>query len=210
MGRNQLASELKQSVQHIRTALKLLSDMKILTIQTTNQFSIITLVNYDKYQSDAPDSTSEITQGQPTANQRLTTDKEVKKVEKEKKEPLTADAVAATAIASKGKELRDFFWAEYQRAFGRTLTWTHAKDIIQRERALVEAQGLEEACRLARNYIASTYIASPTYRAFLADPDKYNVPMMKFATGPKSDFQPKPRQALPAHIKLPPSGLPSF
>lgn len=213
-GRKMLAEKLKQSEQNIRTALKLLAKQKIITIKVTNEYSIITLVNYKKYQSRDGYLTSTSTNPQPTPNQPLTTDKELvdlQDLQEQSNKPLSADAEAKAATASKGKELRDYFWAEYRKAFGRDLTWTHGKDIIQRERSLVEAQGIDEAKRLARNYIASTFITSPTYRAFLVDPDKYNVPMMKYATGPKSDYESKRGKAQPQpipktmgeHFKLP-------
>jgi hypothetical protein len=75
-GRKKLASDLNQSEQNIRTALGLLEKMKILTIESTNGYSIITLENWDKYQSCEDEITSGLTNGQPTPNQRLTTDKE--------------------------------------------------------------------------------------------------------------------------------------
>ena len=82
----QLAAELKQTERKIRTALELLSKMKITTIQTTNHYSIITLENYDKYQGEDDSATNETTNERPSLDQRATTDKEVKKVKNEKKE----------------------------------------------------------------------------------------------------------------------------
>ncbi len=87
VGRMKLAKELDQSEQNIRTALKLLSDMKIITIEITNRYSRITLVNWEKYQSVEDEVTSTSTSNQPAANQQLTTDKEGNKENKEKKEP---------------------------------------------------------------------------------------------------------------------------
>lgn len=88
-GRLMLAAKLKQSEQNIRTALKMLAKMEILTIQTTNDFSIITLVNYDKYQTLTSDLTSKVTSASPAPNQRLTTEEEGNKgsIEEKEKEP---------------------------------------------------------------------------------------------------------------------------
>ena len=49
-GRKKLAKELKLSEQSIRTALDHLKSTNEITIKTTNKFSIITIVNWRKYQ----------------------------------------------------------------------------------------------------------------------------------------------------------------
>ena len=72
-GRKKLAKELKQSEQNIRTSLKKLEELKILTIKTTNEYSVYTIEKYDYYQNPENKVTKPLTNGQPTANQRLTT-----------------------------------------------------------------------------------------------------------------------------------------
>ena len=87
-----------------RTAIKYLKSTSRITIESTNQFSIISIVNWNKYQGNDFESTSRITiestSEQPTANQRLTTDKNDKNdkklppsVEKTMLEPDTTDSV---------------------------------------------------------------------------------------------------------------------
>ncbi len=73
-----LSEELKLSTQCIRTSLKKLEKTKNLTIKTTNKFSIITVNNYDIYQS--------VTNDQQTTNKQLTTIEEYKnnRIKKEK------------------------------------------------------------------------------------------------------------------------------
>jgi|TARA_Y100000310_G_scaffold275754_1_gene292451 hypothetical protein len=65
------------SVQSLRTCLKRLKSTNELTIKSTNQFSLITLLKYSNYQ-DKPNkltskSTSKLTNEQQTTNKRLTT-----------------------------------------------------------------------------------------------------------------------------------------
>jgi hypothetical protein len=48
----------------------------MLTIKTTNKFSVITIVNYNKYQNDETQTTSKRTSKEPTKNQQRTTVKE--------------------------------------------------------------------------------------------------------------------------------------
>jgi len=75
-GRKALAKELKISEQSIRTAITHLVATKELTTQPTNRHTIITLVNYDSYQTKEKNQPAK----QPTINQLLTTNKNVKNI----------------------------------------------------------------------------------------------------------------------------------
>lgn len=79
-GRKILSRELGMSEQQIRTALDKLKATKEITIKSTSQYSILTINNYNLYQSNNQLATNE----QPTSNQRVTTTKELKKEKKEK------------------------------------------------------------------------------------------------------------------------------
>jgi len=70
-GRKSLASKTGLSEQSVRTALKNLVSSNDLTIKSTKHYSIITIVNWNKYQTLNQQSTN----AQPTLNQRLTTNK---------------------------------------------------------------------------------------------------------------------------------------
>lgn len=50
-GRLKAANELKCSEQNIRTALKYLEKNEIITIRATKRYSLITVINWDTYQS---------------------------------------------------------------------------------------------------------------------------------------------------------------
>lgn len=82
-GRHTASKETKISEQTIRTCIKHLEKMGNLTIKSTKQFSIISIVNWSRYQEE---STNEPTNSQPTTNQRLTTNKKGKKDKKDKKD----------------------------------------------------------------------------------------------------------------------------
>lgn len=194
MGRKKLARELETDESRIRRALAMLAKMKIVDLEVTHNWTRITLVNWEKYQIDA----SKLTQDLPKSDPPLTTVKEgieLKKEEKEKNKPLSADAEAKAAIASaykvQAKELQDYFFAEYERIFKNKLTWTIGRGLQEKAIAVLKAHGVAESKRLADNYLASTFIASPTWRGFLSNPDAYRVPMLKYAKGPKSDFESK-------------------
>lgn len=89
-GRKQLAQDLKISEQSIRTALIHLKSTNEITIESTNRFSIIHIVNWEKYQVNENLSTNKITNkatnNQPTTNQQLTTSKEYKEIKNIRRE----------------------------------------------------------------------------------------------------------------------------
>jgi len=79
-GRKQLARELRISEQSVRTCLYSLQTTGNLTIKPTNKYSIITIVNWNTYQSDEEKITSKLTNNQPASNQQVTTKQEHKNV----------------------------------------------------------------------------------------------------------------------------------
>lgn len=85
-GRKSISEETGLSEQSVRTVINRLKSTNEITTQSTKLYSLITLVNYDKYQAYDDQSTNkptgDPTNGQPTINQQLTTTKEVKKERK--------------------------------------------------------------------------------------------------------------------------------
>lgn len=79
--RASLAREMRLSERNIRTALNHLISTGEVTNQTTPQYSIITIKNYDLYQQP----TSEVTNDRPTTDQRPTSDRPQLKKDKESK-----------------------------------------------------------------------------------------------------------------------------
>ncbi|MCP4761494.1 MAG: hypothetical protein GY870_06910 [archaeon] len=62
------------SIQNVRTSLDKLKRTKELTIKSTNKYSIITLINWDKYQKEEKNQQA----NQQTTNKQLTTNKNEK------------------------------------------------------------------------------------------------------------------------------------
>lgn len=71
-GRSKAANDLCLSEQQIRTALNLLKKMEILTTRATNKFTVISFVNWGKYQDEQPaanqQDNTQSTSTQPTLN----------------------------------------------------------------------------------------------------------------------------------------------
>lgn len=81
-GRKALAAQTGLSEQTVRTSLKHLKLTGEITITSTNERSVITIVNYGKFQ-DVPEmltstSTNSLTNDQPATNQQLTTYEQIK------------------------------------------------------------------------------------------------------------------------------------
>ncbi len=85
-GRKILAHKLELSERNIRTALDLLSRLEITTIETTKHYSVITLVNYSKYQSMDDEATNKVTNTRPTPDQHPTTEQECKELKEYKED----------------------------------------------------------------------------------------------------------------------------
>lgn len=76
-GRKALAAQTGLSEQTVRTSLNHLKSTNEITITSTNKFSVITVVNYGKFQDISEmltsTSTNDLTNDQPATNQQLTT-----------------------------------------------------------------------------------------------------------------------------------------
>ncbi len=87
-GRKTLSEETGISQQTIRTCLRRLEESEEINQQSTSKFSLITVCNYDDYQSliedDQPATNQQVTSNQPATNQQLTTNKNVKNIKNEK------------------------------------------------------------------------------------------------------------------------------
>jgi hypothetical protein len=95
-GRKKLAKSTSLTESQIRTSIFKLKSTNEITIKITNEFSIITLTNYELYQSkfeidsqpDSQQTAAQIANESPTNRQRIATDKEIQELEeiKRKKE----------------------------------------------------------------------------------------------------------------------------
>ena len=83
------------SIQNVRTSLKRFEKYDFLTNEPTNKNRLITLVNWELYQSTDQDLTSNLTSNQQATNKQLTTNKNDKNVKNDKKNKY-ADFVSMT------------------------------------------------------------------------------------------------------------------
>lgn len=72
-GREKAAQDTGLSPQSIRTCVHNLATLGNITIESTNKYSVITVVNWERYQGSVYESTSKATNYQPATNQQSTT-----------------------------------------------------------------------------------------------------------------------------------------
>ena len=81
---NKLSKEIDMSIQQIRTSLKHLKSTNNITYKTNNQFSIITINNYNKYQLEQ--QANQQTSNKRATNEQQTSNNNINKYNKEIKE----------------------------------------------------------------------------------------------------------------------------
>lgn len=82
IGRKKLAEDLGMSEQNVRTSIQHLISTNEITIKSTNKFSVVTIVNWEKYQIDDDESTNKVTNN--LTNNQPTTNHNVRKKERKK------------------------------------------------------------------------------------------------------------------------------
>ncbi len=80
---NHIAVELRLSVQAVRTAFDKLDKSGCVKLKTTNRFTLVTVVNYDFYQSKEAKSNKQRTI--PSTNQQQSDDEQIKTTKERKK-----------------------------------------------------------------------------------------------------------------------------
>lgn len=124
VSRRKLAAELQLGEQRIRTAMDLLQKLEIITHETTQGLTRITIVKWEEYQAKDGELTHSLTHAQPTPNPHLTQEEEGKK-ERKKEHPPKAAAGAAGF---------DAFWMAYPKKVGKGAAlkaWQKAKPPLQ-------------------------------------------------------------------------------
>lgn len=78
VGRKMLAKLEKRGEQKIRNLLKMLEELQMISVKTTNRFTLVTIEKWGFYQGDDRENNQQTTNKQPTDNQQTTTNKKYK------------------------------------------------------------------------------------------------------------------------------------
>lgn len=139
-----LSEQTMLSARNIRTSIEKLEKTGELTRQTTNRFTILTLVKWDEYQSQELSPTSQLTNKRQTNDKQTTTTKEVKK---ERKKEETHAATPGVAL-QEPKDTFLIFWDAYPRKVSKLKAmqiWKKIKPTEDTAQSIME--GLERAKR---------------------------------------------------------------
>ena len=130
-GRKKLAEELEQTEREIRTSLKRLAELQILTIKTTTRYSIYTIENYSIYQDINNKATSETTNKRPTDDQQTTT-KQTHNTHKEHKytPPIPTELLSEWLVVRKKKPVTERVFNSVVRE-AQKIGWTPEQAIIK-------------------------------------------------------------------------------
>ena len=96
-----ISEDLGFSIMNVRTALKHLKSTGEITDKTYNKFRVISIKNYDKYQSDNRQANRQLTDKQQATNRQLTADIRTKE-DKNIKEDKESDQLLPPWAAEKG------------------------------------------------------------------------------------------------------------
>jgi len=161
--REKLAAKLGLTQRGFRTILNSLKTTSEVTTKSTNKFTIYTIVNYNKYQSDEEKATSKMTSKRsnerPATDQQPTTTKEVKEVKalkEEKKTTMSSQAPTSPETASKYplKDAVQVFASAYASATGSKYTPQWARDCKLMRTLFSAGEGLEGIAALAGRFFA--------------------------------------------------------
>ena len=99
-----MAEATGMSVQNVRTAIKHLKQTGEVEMKSFRDFSIVTIVNYDRYQADNSLDNSQLTGCQQPANRQLTTIEESKKARKQERKKRITLSLRSRVVRVKTEE----------------------------------------------------------------------------------------------------------
>lgn len=133
-GRKELAARLKQSEQQIRTSLDRLTILGIISVNSTNRYSVYTIENYSVYQDSNQQDNQQITNSQPTDNQQITTKQEHKHINTERNikyiPPIPAELLSEWLIVRKRKPVTERVFKSVEKEAAK-IGWTPEQAIIK-------------------------------------------------------------------------------
>lgn len=124
--RQKLAQQTGLSEQQVRTAENKLKSTNQITNQTTKDYSLITILNWDNFQQDNRQDNKPTTNQQQTNNKPITTTKEVKK-ERSKESPPTP-----TGVLEKAEKDFNVFWEFYPEKVQKKKAIMAFRDVVER------------------------------------------------------------------------------
>lgn len=138
-GRKALAHIVGVSEQQVRTCLARLEETGEIALESTNKFTIVTILKYDSYQqslkAEQPTNNQQITNNQPTDNQQITTPKEIKNKRNKENNNINLSQIDVLPEFQPAMAL----WLEYKQ--GKKKSYKTAKSVAVCYKRLVNLSG---------------------------------------------------------------------
>lgn len=136
-GRNSAAKELNMTPSGVWKRMQKLKNLGNLELKSNNQFSIITIMNWDSYQSDENKSDTESNNQVTTKEQPGNTNKNVKNVKKDKNDKNPPNPPRGN-VPNEYSESFETWWAAYPNKIGKLAAFRAWKKIGESKTATVQ------------------------------------------------------------------------
>lgn len=156
-----MAEATGMSVQNVRTAIRHLKQTGEIEMKSFRDFSIVTIVNYDRYQADNSLDNSQLTVCQQDANRQLTTIEESKKARKQesKKEKDGAGAPTHDPAECFNEPVRSAVrdWLNYKKERREAYKSTGLKSLLTEIENRVKQHGEQAVAEVIRLSMANNW-----------------------------------------------------
>lgn len=148
------------SVQQVRTSWDKLKSTSEITSETSSQYTIITINNWDEYQQSNQQSNQRVTSDQPASNQRVTTTNNDKNEKKEKKRERGGPGTPKPLL---------LYLEEFNRLYGREF-----RETTGRERKLavrLKSYSIDDILKALRTMASQAWTRGDNKMNWVATPD---------------------------------------
>lgn len=149
----------KTSPQQVRTTLYKLKSTGEITVKTTNKYSVITINNYDEYQSDNRREVRQTTGKQQANNRQVTTNNNENNKDNENKRYNTVPAKADTSL----------YLDTFNQLTGRNFEVTLGRTTKLKKR--LKTYTMDQILTALRNMVSDPFYTGENDRSWSADPD---------------------------------------
>lgn len=157
-----LSSEIGISVMQVRTCLKKLKSTGEVTIKTTNNYTLIKLNNYEKYNWDNTQDNKPLTNKEQTDNNQITTNKESKNIKKDNNiinnnisKDITTEVVNETSIIKEESfwnddinKMQEFIKLQVEKLWYLYKSWKQERNRIRNILTWKEINWTAEKCNM--------------------------------------------------------------
>lgn len=155
-----ITEETGLTTQKIRTSTNRLKSTSEITIKSTNKYTIITVCNYDVYQTDAKgEQQAEQQANQQTTNKQVTTnknEKNIKNIKKENKEKVASDFSGCSFVKDNFREVFKM-WLDYKAEKKKSYKGEKSAKICYNQILKLSGENVEVARKIIEQSMANNW-----------------------------------------------------